>query len=247
MAKSFAPLKKKTMRRLVIVGPSHFVDFDGCALTTATHMDTPLGRVAVDTQANAELMSTGKFHAFAMAHDEAEHSAEMFLPMLQQLLGDEVMSQLQVLVVYVSKTTAASQAEYAKLLEPYCTPDDSFVLLSSDFCHWGKRFDYTHLPANVAPGTQRSDQIEQLDREGCAAIGSGDAQVFREYMNATQNTICGQAPILMFMEMSKLKGWSSKFDFNGYDQSHTVVTEDDSSVSYVSCHISKGAANKSEL
>jgi predicted class III extradiol MEMO1 family dioxygenase len=40
-----------------------------------------------------------------------------------------------------------------------------------------------------------------LDREGMAAIESGVADAFRQYLKETQNTICGRNPISVLLQV----------------------------------------------
>jgi MEMO1 family protein len=66
------------IRRVVILGPSHFVDLDGAALPAATALRTPLGDVPVEP-----LHGTYR-------HDQPharEHSIEVQLPFLQRVLA----------------------------------------------------------------------------------------------------------------------------------------------------------------
>lgn len=37
-----------------------------------------------------------------------------------------------------------SEAAYGALLAPYLDDPSNLFVISSDFCHWGMRFNYTH-------------------------------------------------------------------------------------------------------
>ena len=244
MAKAFKPFATGPIDRVVILGPSHHVDFQGCALTTASLFETPLGKLQVDTESVQQLHSSGKFPYFPLHFDEAEHSIEMHLPMLQTILGQEACRTVKVLSVVVSKLSTDMQKDYAKELSEYCKGEGVRVCLSSDFCHWGPRFQYFNLPADAEPGKTLSEQIERLDRAGVEAIATGDPQIFREYIESTKNTICGQIPILIFMEMANMLGWDCSYNLVSYDRSWEHIDPDDSSVSYVACHIRKRSSQK---
>ncbi len=244
MANAFKPFSSRPLRRIVVIGPSHHVTYDGCALTTAKFLRTPLGSLQVDTEAVAALHNTGKFAFLPLELDEAEHSIEMHLPMLQSVLGSDACEAVRVLPIVISRTSASTEAEFAKLLAPYCEGDDVAICLSSDFCHWGPRFQYTYLPEDAATSTAKlSDRIEKMDREGVSKIATGDPKQFRKYLKDTGNTICGQKPILVFMELANLLGWNCSYELVAYDRSSEHVDPEDSSVSYVACHIRKGAAS----
>ena len=69
----------------VIVGPSHFVGFDGVAVYSAGGFDTPLGVIPIDADSAAALAQASpvvREHAPAHAR---EHSIEMQLPFLGRL------------------------------------------------------------------------------------------------------------------------------------------------------------------
>lgn len=46
--KVYALLKNRSYKRVVLVGPSHFVDFNGYSFGSFHAFETPLGRVEVD-------------------------------------------------------------------------------------------------------------------------------------------------------------------------------------------------------
>ena len=58
---------------------------------------------------------------------------------------------------------------YAELLEPYLRDEKTVFIVSSDFCHWGSRFQFTHKFEDE-PVIHRS--IERLDRQGMELIES---------------------------------------------------------------------------
>merc|ERR1711974_509332 len=149
--------------------------------------------------------------------------------------------QVKVLSIVVSKVNPEMQKDYAKEIAEFCQEGNVRICLSSDFCHWGPRFQYFNLPADAQPGQKLSEQIERLDRAGVDAIATGDPQVFRDYLGATENTICGQAPILIFIEMANLLKWNCSYELVSYERSSDDVGPEDSSVSYVACHIRKKA------
>lgn len=202
----------------------------GAALTTASELDTPLGRLPVDTAGVATLTATGAFSAFPLPADEAEHCVEMHLPLLAAACG----SGVPVLPIVVGATSAATEAALASALAPLVAEPGTLFALSSDFCHWGARFRFQGQPTGLPAGTPLADGIRALDEAGMASIASGSAQVFREYLEATKNTICGRHAICVFLELAAAAGWRLQVAWEGYAQSSTVVSADDSSVSYAS-------------
>jgi hypothetical protein len=102
----------------------------------------------------------------------------------------------------------------------------TLVVLSSDFCDWGARFDFTFLPQGDG---QIYERIERMDREGAKQIASGDPKRFTGYLKATGNTICGRKCILIMMHLhSRIVA-----EFPAYSQSSRATKMSDSTVSYM--------------
>ena len=83
-ATAFATLRDsaRTLARIVLIGPAHYVPIRGIALPTVDVFETPLGRVSVDHDAFNKI--TGL--PFVSRNDAAhapEHALEVELPFLQ--------------------------------------------------------------------------------------------------------------------------------------------------------------------
>lgn len=123
-------------KRVFLLGPSHHVHIDGCALTVTSQYATPLGNIAIDLKTTAELKSTRKFQDMSLQTDEDEHSLEMHLPYIAKIMaprnGDYTL--VPVLVGTISRT---KEKEYGELFRPYLEDPSNLFVISSDFCHWG--------------------------------------------------------------------------------------------------------------
>ena len=71
----------------VLVGPSHFVAFEGAALWPDGGFDSPLGVARIDEAAARALMESPIVKAIPTAH-QREHSLEMQLPFVRRLHPD---------------------------------------------------------------------------------------------------------------------------------------------------------------
>jgi AmmeMemoRadiSam system protein B len=84
-AHAYRLLAGRTFDVAVIVGPSHFVSFDGVAVSAAGGFNTPFGVVRVDTEITAALLDASPIvREHAQAHAR-EHSIEMQLPFLRRV------------------------------------------------------------------------------------------------------------------------------------------------------------------
>lgn len=75
------------IKRVIIIGPSHRLAFRGVALSSADYFETPLGDIPIDKTAQATLADIAGVEILDLAH-ATEHSLEVQLPFLQQVLDD---------------------------------------------------------------------------------------------------------------------------------------------------------------
>lgn len=115
------------INRVVLLGPAHRVAFRGLAASSASAFRTPLGTVRIDTAAYAQLLELPQVQLRDDAH-AAEHSLEVQLPFLQELLGDFAVAPLVV--------GDASYAEVAEVLNAVWGGEETLILISSDLSHY---------------------------------------------------------------------------------------------------------------
>lgn len=221
--------------RIFILGPSHHFYMAGCALTACDFYETPFGRLKVDKQLVQELFETEEFEYMDRQVDEDEHSIEMHLPYIYHIMQNRP-AGFTIVPVLVGNLSSQSEASYGKIFSRYLADPRNFFVISSDFCHWGRRFSFTHYDKSCGEIYQ---SIEALDREGIKLIEEINPQGFVTYLKAKRNTICGRHPIAIFLHaINFLKKDQSSFKpivkFTRYAQSSRVLDPNDSSVSYAS-------------
>ncbi|PWN42291.1 UPF0103-domain-containing protein [Ceraceosorus guamensis] len=274
---AYATIDPEKHKRIFILGPSHHHYLSGCALSKCQKYATPIGDLPLDLDTIGELRRTGEFEDMSLSTDEDEHSIEMHLPYVRKIWQQ---AEIKIVPILVGSTNVNAETKYGRLLAPYLADPETFVVVSSDFCHWGSRFRYTHYHAPPAAPTQlRSSStvatttpihmsIRALDAEGMSCIsfpspapflGSNESNtptqrevvpdaksasearnVWNDYLEAHQNTICGRHPIgvlLAALEELQRSGHSSECRFTRYEQSSQCLTARDSSVSYASAFI----------
>lgn len=114
---------------------------------------------------------------------------------------------------------------------------DVLFVISSDFCHYGQRFEYHRFKDDI------SARIKELDLAGFQAISTNNPDTFQQYLSTTGNTICGREPLLLFLTLlSKYKSTCS-WKLLSYSQSNEISSQSDrldrldSSVSYLSAKL----------
>jgi AmmeMemoRadiSam system protein B len=115
------------IKRVVLIGPSHFVDFDGLAASRAEAFATPLGDVPLDRSAMAEALRLPQVELFERAHAR-EHSLEVHLPFLQTILDEFFLIPLAV--------GDAAPAHVGEVLDALWGGEETVVIVSSDLSHY---------------------------------------------------------------------------------------------------------------
>ena len=128
-ATAYATLKPfaASIRRVVLLGPTHRVAVRGLALPGVEAFDTPLGRVMLDAAAARSIAHLPQVTVSAQAH-VLEHSLEVQLPFLQSVLPDFTLLPLAV--------GMATPEEVAEGLELLWGGEETLVVISSDLSHY---------------------------------------------------------------------------------------------------------------
>lgn len=115
------------IRRVVLLGPAHYAYVRGLALPDTECFRTPLGEVPLDLKGMRQLDALPQVVRSADAHHK-EHSLEVQLPFLQQVLGD-----FELLPLAVGE---ASAEEVAEVLDAVWGGDETLIVISSDLSHF---------------------------------------------------------------------------------------------------------------
>ncbi len=146
------------LRRIVMLGPSHYVWFSGLTLPGVDYLETPLGDVAVDLASAAELLRSQLVVNSSAAH-EREHSLEVQLPFLQIVApGVPVIPML---------TGDVDPVDVADVVDPLLD-DESLLLVSSDLSHY---HDYETARRRDAETVQAIERFEPNALEWESACG----------------------------------------------------------------------------
>ena len=188
-AYAYKQLKPERIKRVFVLGPSHHVYLKGCALPGLDTYATPLGDIPVDKGTLEALYATGQFEQMRQSVDEDEHSIEMHLPYLVHVMEGQAWSIVPVLV---GALDTAAEERFGALFADFLNDPGTLFVASSDFCHWGRRFQYQHYDESKGAIYQ---SIEHLDKWGMQLIEEQKTKDFAEYLQSTGNTICGRHPI----------------------------------------------------
>lgn len=188
------------IERVVLIGPAHRVPFRGIATVGVDAFLTPLGAVPVDQEAISQILDLPFVQIFDEAH-APEHSLEVHLPFLQEVLGrrfrmgmsldhpqEEIpldssqtfYSPFKIVPLLVGEATPQ---EVAEVLERLWDGEKTLIVVSSDLSHY---YDY--------------ETAKRLDLETTRTI----EELAPERL--TWESACGRLPIAGLLLVARRKG-----------------------------------------
>lgn len=192
---------------VALVGPSHFVGFDGVAIYDRGAFETPLGLAAVDEEAAAAIMTASPLvRPYAAAHAR-EHSLEMQLPFLRRLLPDAGI--VPMVIGYQSRQTIVALGD---ALAAGLRGRRALLVASTDLSHYFDAATAGRLDRRVADCVARFDadallaefeKYPEHERGRYVACGGGAAIAV---MRAARALGASEARVLRYAHSGEISG-----------------------------------------
>jgi hypothetical protein len=215
-AHAYRLLAGRTFDVAVIVGPSHFVSFDGVAVHASGGFDTPFGVVPVDTDCAAALRAASPVvHEHAPAHAR-EHSVEMQLPFLARVAPGTAIVPL-----VMGRQTADTARTLGHALGLVLGGRRALLVASSDLSHYYDAAIAGRLDAVVI------DHVSRLDADGLQAA-----------LDARPEHACGGGPMVAVMRAAAQLGARDAVVLN-YADSGDVSGDKSAVVGYVAAALGR--------
>lgn len=170
-AHGYSLLRERRELTVVLVGPSHFVPFDGVSVFASGCWETPLGRVAIDEDLAHALVAEDPGITDEPTLHRREHSLEMQLPFLQRLV-----SGLRIVPVLMGSQVRSEVLMLSSALARALAQRPALLVASSDLSHYHPARVANHLDSLVVGDVERFDPEGLMDRlEGSSdhACGGG--------------------------------------------------------------------------
>ncbi len=195
-AAAYRCLKGHNYKRVIVLAFSHrnagrYSGVDVPAELRA--YKTPLGEVPIDREVCDALLNDEVF-ASHPGIDRGEHSLELQLPFLQRALGE-----FRLVPLLVGQVSLQTHTQAAAALLPWLD-DETLLVASSDFTHYGPNFGYQPFKENVRDG------LQGLADQASAPILRCDFDGFVEHIAKTNDTICGRGPITLLLRALSMQG-----------------------------------------
>jgi len=204
-------LAGRSFEVVIVIGPSHREYFDGISIHPGKAFRTPLGDVPIDDNVrNALARSCRCLEVSSIGHNQ-EHSVEVQLPFLQQVLGS-----FSFVPVVVGDQRREYCFELAEAINHVSAGKEVLLVASSDLSHY-----YPYETAVEKDRVVVSDIAEFRSDELMEKLEQNDAEA------------CGGGPIVSVMKASSALRASSSAILH-YCNSGDVSPRRDAVVGYVS-------------
>ncbi|MDQ3070769.1 MAG: AmmeMemoRadiSam system protein B [Acidobacteriota bacterium] len=214
---------------IVLVGPSHYVGFDGVSVWPAGAFDTPLGPIGVDADAAAQLLAgmgtglrdreTGPPETCPPAHVR-EHSLEMQLPFIRRL-----MPSARLLPIVMGWQRPETIAALAEALAATCDGRRALLAASTDLSHFFPVAEAARLDGETIANVERLDTGGLLAQ--LARYPDGEAGRF---------VACGAGPMISVLMAARAMGGARAHTLS-YAHSGQISGDHASVVGYLSAAV----------
>jgi len=183
-AHAYRQLEGRSYDVIVLIGPSHYVGFEGVSVVTRGAFETPLGQVAISSDdADALVASTPLVREHPAAHVR-EHSLELQLPFLQRMLPDT-----PIVPLVMGHQTHQAVRELGDALASVFAARRALLVASSDLSHY-----------------HDGRQAGRLDRVIVDAVSRFDPEAVERALVKFPDHACGGGPIVSVMRAARRLG-----------------------------------------
>jgi AmmeMemoRadiSam system protein B len=201
---------------LVLVGPSHFIPFQGVSIWPDGAWETPLGPVQVHKRLAIALASASSQIIELPAAHGREHSLEMQMPFIAHVLPDVPIVPM-VMGHQTRETAFALGAAIAQAVEMHAP--DALLVASSDLSHYEDANTATALDRQVI------EHVERLDPDGLMRA-----------LEADPRHACGGGPMVAVLDAARRLG-ARRAQLLQYADSGDVSGDKSSVVGYMAAAI----------
>jgi AmmeMemoRadiSam system protein B len=200
-AYAYRALENRAFDVVVLVGPSHYVPFDGVATSAADAFETPFGPLTVARDVLASLAAQSPvIHEFAPAHAR-EHSLEMQLPFLARL-----MREIPIVPLVMGEQAPSTMVELAGALARGLASRRALLIASTDLSHYHDAATASLLDRLVIDCVSRFDVeglVNALQQNPGHACGGGP---MASVLMAARILGARQAAILRYADSGDVSG-----------------------------------------
>jgi AmmeMemoRadiSam system protein B/AmmeMemoRadiSam system protein A len=219
---SYLAPESKKVKRVFLLGPSHYKAFHGAAVSGDKSFATVFGDLSVDNDVIADLKNDHHLPELSDVHRD-EHSLEMQLAFIRRDYGN-----VKIVPLLIGRLEDASEARFIGTQIRSELKEGDLVVVSSDFTHYGPLYGYAPF---AGQGGDLAQHVKRLDMEAFSYLERNDLDGFFDFYKKTEDTICGVYALAVLMAMLPEDAKGHLIDYRTSRDS--IVEDDQNSVSYL--------------
>jgi len=207
---SYKSIANQNPELAIIIGPNHFGVGKDVATMIDAHWQTPLGMVQVDSESAKQVAGISKFIEIDEYSHSQDHSLEVQVPMLQEILSND----FQILPIILRSQDMETAIDVGNAVAEIAKKKNSIIIASSDFTHY-----------------EENSFAHQQDKALIEPILEMDVERFYQVLNERRVTACGYGAMASAMIACKNLG-AKKGKLLSYATSGDVSGDTESVVGY---------------
>jgi hypothetical protein len=207
---SYKSIANQNPELAIIIGPNHFGVGKDAATMIDAHWQTPLGMVQVDSESAKQVAEISKFIEIDEYSHSQDHSLEVQVPMLQEILSND----FQILPIILRSQDMETAIDVGNAVTEIAKKKNAIIVASSDFTHY-----------------EENSFAHKQDKALIEPILEMNVERFYQVLNERRVTACGYGAMASAMIACKNLG-AKKGKLLSYATSGDVSGDTESVVGY---------------
>ena len=207
---SYKAISSQNPELVIIIGPNHFGVGKDAATMIDAQWQTPLGRVEVDSDSAKQVAEISNIIEIDEYSHSQDHSLEVQVPMLQEILSNE----FQILPIILRSQEMKTAIDVGNAVYEIAKEKNAIIIASSDFTHY-----------------EENSFAHQQDKALIEPILEMDIDKFYQVLYDRRVTSCGYGAMASAMIACKKMG-ATKGELLSYATSGDVSGDTESVVGY---------------
>jgi len=213
---AYKQLTNKSFDTVIVMGPSHYVQFDGVSIMPKGEYGTPLGKIRIDEEMSAKIMSYNPKIKYVKEAWEKEHSVDVQVPFLQK-----TMRNFKIVPMVFGYQSMENCYMLANAIKKSIGNKKVLLVASSDMSHY-----------------HTAEVASTMDASAIDAISKGDVNLLAERLSTGECEMCGYGPVITAMIVAENLGANS-YEILKYGDTGDVTGDKTAVVGYMSAAIYK--------
>ena len=167
---SYKSIANQNPELVIIIGPNHFGVGKDAATMIDAQWQTPLGMVQVDSESAKQVAEISKFIEIDEYSHSQDHSLEVQVPMLQEILSND----FQILPIILRSQDMETAIDVGNAITEIVKKKNAIIVASSDFTHY-----------------EENSFAHQQDKALIEPILEMNVERFYQVLNERRVTACG--------------------------------------------------------